>query len=65
MRAELTMQTQEQAVKTGLDYIAGGTVIAAWLSWVPDVTAVIALVYLLIRVWETDTVQRLLGRKKQ
>lgn len=37
-------------------------VAVTFFGWLPDVTALFALIYLLVRLWETDTVQKL--RKK-
>lgn len=41
-----------------------GVVIASIMAWIPAATAVLSFVWIAIRVYETDTVQRLLGRKK-
>lgn len=44
------------------DYVFGGITIAAVLSWLPHLTAILAFVWWCIRIFETDTVQRWLGR---
>ena len=39
-------------------------VIATVMGWVPNTTALFALLYLLIRIWETETIKRLTNRFK-
>ena len=45
-----------------VDVAAGTTTFAAWLSMVPDFVAVFTGVYILVRLWETDTVKKLTRR---
>jgi adenine/guanine phosphoribosyltransferase-like PRPP-binding protein len=45
-----------------VDVAAGTGTVAAWLEMAPDAVALITGVWVLIRIWETDTVQKLLGR---
>ena len=46
--------------KTALDWIAGGVTAATVFGWLPNIVAVLTLVYMLIRIFETQTVRRLL-----
>ena len=39
-----------------------GVVIATLFSWLPNIAALLSVIWMLIRVYETKTVQRLLGR---
>tara|TARA_R110002012_G_C11300078_1_gene573220 strand:+ start:380 stop:547 length:168 start_codon:yes stop_codon:yes gene_type:complete len=48
--------------KVVLDVVAGTGTVAAWMAMVPDAVALITGVWVLIRIWETKTVQRLLGK---
>tara|TARA_R110000787_G_scaffold4550_1_gene17225 strand:- start:724 stop:930 length:207 start_codon:yes stop_codon:yes gene_type:complete len=34
----------------------------AFFGWVPKVTAVLAMVWFILRIWESDTVRELTGR---
>jgi len=48
--------------KVIIDVAAGTTTFAAWLEMAPDVVALFTGVWVLIRIWETDTVKKLLRR---
>lgn len=45
--------------KVILDVAAGTGTFAAWMSMVPDFVALFTGVWVLIRIWETNTVQKL------
>lgn len=49
--------------KTPVDVAAIATLGASFVSILPQIATVFTIVWLAIRIWETDTVQRLLGRK--
>ena len=49
--------------KIALDIAAGTGTVAAYLEMAPDVVAVFTGVYVLVRLWETQTVKRLTGRE--
>jgi HAMP domain-containing protein len=48
--------------KVIVDVAAGTGTFAAWMAMVPDFVALFTGVWVLIRIWETKTVQRLLGK---
>jgi hypothetical protein len=48
--------------KVIIDVAAGTTTFAAWMSMAPDFVALFTGVWVLIRIWETDTVKKLLRR---
>jgi len=48
--------------KVILDVVAGTGTAAAYMAMVPDVVALFTGVWVLIRIFETKTVQRLLGK---
>lgn len=45
-----------------MDVAAGTGTVAAYMAMVPDFVAVFTGAYVLIRIWETKTVQKLLGK---
>lgn len=60
MRPDGLLMPEEQ--KIALDVAAGTGTIAAYLDMAPDIVAVITGIYVLVRLWETQTVKRLTGR---
>lgn len=48
--------------KVIVDVAAGTGTIAAWLEMAPDAVALVTGVWVLIRIWETKTVQNLLKK---
>tara|TARA_R110000803_G_scaffold58934_1_gene117213 strand:- start:2711 stop:2881 length:171 start_codon:yes stop_codon:yes gene_type:complete len=48
--------------KIVVDAVAGGGTFAAWMGMVPDFVAVFTGAYVLIRIWETETIKKLTGR---
>jgi len=48
--------------KTVVDALSIATVIATIADILPSMAALFSIVWSLIRIWETDTVQSLLGR---
>ena len=48
--------------KVIVDVAAGTGTVAAWMARVPDFVALFTGIWVLIRIWETKTVQRLLGK---
>jgi hypothetical protein len=49
--------------KVIIDVAAGTGTFAAWVGMMPDVVALFTGLWVLIRIWETDTVKFLTGRK--
>ena len=49
--------------KVIIDVAAGTGTFAAWIGMAPDIVAIATGVWVLIRIWETDTVKFLTGRK--
>ena len=48
--------------KVIIDVVAGTGTAAAYMAMVPDVVALFTGVWILIRIWETDTVRRIVKR---
>jgi len=60
---EMTESTHETS-KLILDGLSVVTVIGTLVDMLPSVAAIFTIIWTGIRIWETDTVQRMLGRKK-
>lgn len=58
------MSTQETIKSVG-DALSVGTVIATIAGWLPAVAALVTIIWTGIRIFETRTVQRWLGRRRQ
>ena len=58
-----THHLSEGAKLTG-DVLSVATVLGTLAQWLPAVAALFTVVWTGIRILETDTVQRLLGKKK-
>jgi len=52
----------EQSKQT-VDVIAASTVVLSLAAWLPPLASLFTIVWLGIRIYETDTVQQLLGKK--
>lgn len=50
-------------LKTGFDVAAVAGGIGSWLAILPDIAALLSIIWLALRIWETKTVQRLLRRR--
>jgi chromate transport protein ChrA len=48
-----------------LDALSIGTVIATLASWLPPLAALISIVWGLLRIYESRTVQRILRRRQR
>ena len=53
-----------ETVKLVLDGLSIATVVGTLVDMLPSIAAVFTIVWTGIRIWETDTVQRILGRNK-
>ena len=51
-----------EETKVVIDVAAGSVTVTAMMDIVPEATALFSLVWVILRIWETDTVQKLLGR---
>lgn len=49
--------------KSVLDGMSIGTIVATFLGWLPHVATLLSIVWVTIRIYETDTIQKLLGRR--
>ena len=56
------MQTSEQLKEAG-DLISISVVGATLAAWLPPIAAFLSIIWLLIRIYESDTVKRMLAKK--
>ena len=45
-------------LKTGFDLAAVAGGIGSWFAIIPDVAAILSIIWLTLRIWETETVKR-------
>ena len=57
-------QHDQETVKHMIDGASILTVIGTLVEFLPAVSAVLSIVWVAIRIYETDTVQKLVNRKK-
>ena len=55
----------EEPTKQVIHVISFGTVIGTVSAILPPLSALFTIVWVGIRIWETDTVQELVGRKRR
>jgi hypothetical protein len=55
----------QETVKYMIDGASILTVIGTLVEFLPAVSALLSIIWIAIRIYETDTVQRLVGRKKE
>lgn len=47
------------------DTISIGTLVGTLIGWLPSIAAALTIVWTLIRIWEMQTVRKLLGRDNE
>lgn len=57
-------ETTHETGKMILDALSVVTVIGTLIDMLPSIAAVFTIIWTGIRIWETETVQRMIGRKK-
>lgn len=53
-----------EGMKPAGDILSIGVVLATLASWLPSIAAIFTIIWTAIRIYETQTVQRLLGKVK-
>jgi len=53
----------QEETKQVIDVTAGGVTLGAYFAWIPEATAVASLVWVLLRIWETETIQKLVNKE--
>ena len=57
------MSDSHETTKHVVDALSIMTVVGTLVEMLPSIAAIFTIVWTLIRIWETETVQNLLGRK--
>jgi hypothetical protein len=57
------MSEPQEAAKHVVDALSVGTVIASLAGIVPSIAALFTIIWTGIRIYETETVQKILGKK--
>jgi hypothetical protein len=55
--------TQHDAAKAVADGAAVLTTVGVMVTWLPPLASLFTIIYLGLRIWETDTVRKLTNRK--
>ena len=58
------MSNSHETTKNVVDALSIMTVVGTLVEMLPSVAAIFTIVWTAIRIWETETVQNLLGRTK-
>lgn len=58
------MTQDTEAVKNVVDAVSIGTVVATLAGVLPSIAAIFTILWTVIRIYETETVQKVLGRAK-
>jgi chromate transport protein ChrA len=54
----------EEEAKTVMDSLAVGGTVATLAGWLPSVASLFTIIWLSLRIWESDTVQKTVKRIK-
>ena len=57
-------ETDSEAAKNVVDAVSFGTVVGTLTGVLPSIAAIFTILWTAIRIYETDTVQRILGKAK-
>lgn len=60
----MSSMPQPETVKEVVDVAAASTGIMALAAWLPPTASLFTIVWLGIRIYESETIQRLLGNKE-
>jgi hypothetical protein len=55
---------QEEA-KVAVDALAVTTTVSTLMGWIPAVAAALSIIWTVIRIFETNTIQNLIHKKKE
>jgi len=59
----ICMANEHEQAKHLIDALSIGGVISTVVGWLPDIAAFLSIVWAVIRIYETDTVQKWIGKK--
>ena len=49
-------------IKHAVDGVSVGTLVATLAGWLPSIASLLTIVWLALRIWESETVKKLTGR---
>jgi len=52
-----------EEAKTAVDVVAASTGLATLVAWLPPMASLLTIIWMSLRIYESDTVQKLLGHK--
>ena len=52
------------STKDAIDVAAASTAVLSLAAWLPPMASLFTIVWMLIRIYESDTVQSIVGKKK-
>ena len=58
---DINKMTEE--AKTAVDVVAASTGLATLVAWLPPMASLLTIIWMSLRIYESDTVQKLLGHK--
>lgn len=61
----MPMQHMSETTKNAVDAVSVVTVVGTLMEVLPAVAALATIIWTCIRIYETDTVQKFLGKKKE
>jgi len=50
--------------KTAVDVVAASTGVLSMVAWLPPIASLLTIIWLSLRIYESETVQKLLGHKE-
>ena len=59
------MSVETESLKPLVDAVAVTTTASALVGWLPPIVAILTLVWTVIRIYETETVQRFVQKRKK
>lgn len=59
----LTNMMSEES-KTAVDVVAASTGVLSLVAWLPPIASLLTIIWLSLRIYESETVQKLLGHKE-
>jgi hypothetical protein len=59
------MSVETESIKPIIDAVAVTTTASALVGWLPPIVAILTLVWTVIRIYETETVQKFVQKRKK
>jgi chromate transport protein ChrA len=60
MRAEVAAVTED--IKYAVDGVSVGALVATLAGWLPSIASLLTIIWVALRIWESETVKKLTGR---